>query len=147
MTGHHYPVTLQVLPVPENVCDQENKIAFYFMWDNKMSTIKKKTVAGERKGEGDERRERGKGRSATRGSLSITGYTGRHASRIAVSFQTWCKNRHLRCKKTFQNFLHRCIFDGRMRRPHFGWNIFIRSFQDLSFDRNARAQLVIIPKL
>lgn len=145
MTGHHYSVTRQVLPVPENVCDQENKITFYFMLDNKMSTIKKKQLLenAKEKGNREDGEEKGKVRQ---GVLPITCFTGRHASRIAVSFQTWCKNRHLRFKKAFQNFLHRCIFDGRVRRPHFCWNIFIRSFQNLFFDRNVRAQLVIIRK-
>ena len=52
--------------------DQENKITFWFMWDNKMSTIKqkKKTITGERKGEGEERRGKGtEGELCDKGSL------------------------------------------------------------------------------
>ena len=32
---------VSVLPVPENFCDQVNKITFNFIWDNKMAKIKK----------------------------------------------------------------------------------------------------------
>jgi len=30
-----------VLPIPENFCDQVNKITFNFIWDNKIAKIKK----------------------------------------------------------------------------------------------------------
>ena len=41
-----------VLPVPENFCDQVNKITLNFIWHNEMAKIKKKrnhTIIGERK--------------------------------------------------------------------------------------------------
>ena len=41
-----------VLPVPNNFCDQVNKVTFNFIWDNKIAKIKKKTIIGERKNGG-----------------------------------------------------------------------------------------------
>ena len=37
-----------VLPVPENFCDQVNKITFNFIWDNKIAKIKRNAIIGER---------------------------------------------------------------------------------------------------
>ena len=41
-----------VLTVPDNFCDQVNKITFNFIWDNKVAKIKKHTIIGERKNGG-----------------------------------------------------------------------------------------------